>query len=203
MEVSPLISPNLSPIIPTPYTAALAVGEPQIPVSVDAQVIASLNSDTASSEDKFLPTYTGLAISSEQILQKLNEALGKYGKSVEQLAPEDATPEATSDRILKGIKGLFAAYKDQNPDLQGADLVDGFIEQATKGVDQGYKDAHEILDGIGAFSFNGVEDSIAKTLSLVKEGLGTMRDELLKTTTDQAAATTTQSLVSQGFYAVA
>ncbi len=198
MEVSPLTNPKISEL----NAAAFNTGELQEPSSVDAAIIASIG-ENEQTEDKFLPTYTGLAISSEQILQKINEALGKYGVKVEQLAPEDATPEATSERILQGIKGLFGAFKNQNPELTGEELVDGFLEQATKGVQQGYDDALEILKGIGAFSFDGLEDSIAKTLSLVKEGLGTMREDLLKTTND-AAAITAQSLASQGaFYAVA
>lgn len=202
MEVSPLF-PSISTAQLYPQTQPIGESPALAPIDnhvVDAQLIDSLSTTDGNTEDKFLPTYTGLAISAEEILKKLNEALGKYGQSVEQLKPEDATPEATSDRILKGIKGLFAAYKSQNPELSGAELVDGFIAEAKKGVQAGYDDAHETLKGIGAFSFEGLEDTISKTLTLVTDGLSSLRDELIKGEGLQAqtANITTGELLTQG-----
>ena len=199
MEVSPLFNPYNSNLL----SANSATDRASVQAAVDTALIESISTR---GEDKFLPTYTGLAISADEILEKINESLSQYGRTVEQLRPEDATPEATANRILKGVEGFFGAYKDQNPDLSDEELVDGFIEAVGGGIEKGYAEAYEILKGIGAFSFEGVEEGVDKTLSLLKSGLGEMRTRLLDGLTNESqikSLTSSELQVSAALYVVA
>ncbi len=138
-----------------------------------------------------------LSISAQQILSKINELLEAKGfKKSEDLSPQDVSPEATSDRVVTGITALFDAFAKQNQDLNSEELVSKFVEEAKKGVDQGYSDAYETLKGLGAFGFEGVESSISKTKDLILEKLekfGEFKLEQLNNSVGQQSSEITQN----------
>ena len=51
---------------------------------------------------------------------------------------------------------------------------------ARQGVDAGYSDAYEFLDGMGAFGFEGVKDGVEKTKILLDGRLKEFEDQLKK-----------------------
>ncbi|MCB0331310.1 MAG: DUF5610 domain-containing protein [Bdellovibrionales bacterium] len=121
----------------------------------------------------------GLTISAEEIVAQLNEYLAEdLPEGLESLNPEDFTPEATANRIVDQIAGLFPAFRDQNPNLSDEEAVEEFITLANKGIEQGYNEAFDILDGMGAFQIGGVEESISKTLELLKERMADLEVKL-------------------------
>lgn len=123
----------------------------------------------------------GLNETAKRIVDKINELLkGKYPQGVQALKPEEASPEATADRIMKGITLLFDRYQKGREDVPKEELIDKFMSLARQGVDAGYSDAYEFLDGMGAFGFEGVKDGVEKTKILLDGRLKEFEDQLKK-----------------------
>ena len=153
----------------------------------------------------FKDLYKGLSISAQQIVDKLNEMLkAKLPDGLQSLQPEEVTPEATASRIVSGATAFFQVYAEQNPGLEGEELLASFMKTIRSGIQKGYEDAYGILKGLGAFEFEGVEDGIKKTMELVEEKLKAFeemkRKELgLATPSDDTYASPAQSeILAQG-----
>ncbi|RMG42088.1 MAG: hypothetical protein D6719_07245 [Candidatus Dadabacteria bacterium] len=149
---------------------------PNTPKSKDEIIANQLLKSDRKQEDgtvvSFEQIYSSLPITAQKIIDRLNEMLkGELPDGIQSLKPEDVTPEATADRIVTGITSLFDAYAKQNPNMSDQELINSFMDKAYQGVDRGYGEAYKTLDGLGAFEFDGVEEGIDKTLSLVKDKL--------------------------------
>lgn len=163
-------SPSLSPsIVSSKY---------KIEYSKETLVIqgffeSSTNGDDAAlNQVGFEDLYKGLSVTADEILQKLNELLkNSLPEGIQSLKPEDVTPEATADRIVKGATAFFDIYAKQNPELEGEELLNSFLDEIKKGIDQGYNDAYQTLEGLGAFDFEGVKSGVEETRKLIDEKL--------------------------------
>ena len=134
------------------------------------KTLVESDQDAVSFDSSFLTG--GHSVDVKAILQKINERLkGVLPEGVESLKPEDATPDATAERIVNGVTALFDVYSKRHPDLQGDELLSGFMETIRSGVQDGYDDAAGFLEGIGAFDVDGVRAGIEKTKSLIEEKL--------------------------------
>jgi hypothetical protein len=124
------------------------------------------------SGDNFQQLYEALSLTGREIVDKINEQLKlTLPEGVQSLKPEDVTPDATADRIVKGVTAFFEIYAKQKKNLSGDELVDSFISEVQRGVSSGYDDAFKFLEGIGAFKVDGVQDGVEKTRSLIDEKL--------------------------------
>lgn len=122
--------------------------------------------------------YNSLSLTARQIVDKINEQLKvALPEGVQSLSPEEVTPEATAERIVSGVTAFFEVYAKQNSNLSGDELVDSFISEVTRGVNQGYGDAVKILEGIGAFDVEGVRDGVERTRTLIDEKLATFAEK--------------------------
>ncbi len=141
----------------------------------DALVLASIQEDTTS-----VGTSSSAARDTfQQMVSRLNELLKKQlPDGIESLDPEQATPDATADRIVTGIEGLFGTYADAHPELSPEELVTSFMEQARAGVERGYSDAVGTLKEIGAYEVSGVSEGIAQTKTLLGTGLESLEKRL-------------------------
>lgn len=139
--------------------------------SVNLTLIQSLDSDlddasTIDFGDSALAS--GISLTAEEILAKINELLkADLPEGIESLAPSEVTPEATAERIVNGSTAFFSIYAQQNPDLEGEDLLNSFLDTIRGGIDQGYNEAVSILDGLGAFSIEGVKSGVEETRRLI------------------------------------
>jgi hypothetical protein len=125
--------------------------------------------------------YKSLTAVAEEVLRKLEKILGKdLPGGISSLVPEEHTAEKTSQRIVDGVTALLPVFAKQNPELEGAELLNRFMETIRGGIDQGYTEAMGILGDIGALDFEGVESGIAETMRLVDEKLKTFADSYLK-----------------------
>jgi hypothetical protein len=116
--------------------------------------------------------YKSLTVTAEEVLRKLEDILGSsLPEGVGSLKPEEHTPEASAERIYQGVIGLLPAFQKQNPELEGEELMKAFMSEVRSGVEQGYSQATGSLSSIGAFEFEGVEDSISKMMELLESKL--------------------------------
>lgn len=138
-------------------------------------------------EDKvdvsFQDLYKALSLSAKQIVDKINALLGnKLPDGVQSLKPEDVTPEATAERIVKGSTAFFDIFAKQNPNLSGEELLNRFMDTIRGGIAQGYGEAFRILEGLGAFEYEGVKKGVEETKRLIDEKLAayetSMREKL-------------------------
>ena len=115
---------------------------------------------------------TSLTITGKEVIEKLNELLADaVPNGIESLNPKQYTPEATADRIVQGATAFFDLFAQQNPELEGEELVDAFMTEIESGIDEGFEDAIEILEGLGAFEIEGVREGISQTRALIDEKL--------------------------------
>lgn len=137
-------------------------------------------SNNADSVDTSLSQlYQGLTTTAKSIVDKINDLLkSKVPNGVQSLDPQEVTPEATADRIVKSISGLFDAFAKSNSDLSSQDLLTKFMDAVRSGVKTGYDDAFKTLKDLGAFDFNGVQDGVEKTRSLLDTKLDALEDDL-------------------------
>jgi hypothetical protein len=125
------------------------------------------------------PKSFALNLTGQEIVDKLNEILkDKLPEGIEGLDPSEVTPEKTANRIADGAIALFPVYKAQNPNLSEEELLDGFMKTIRGGIKQGYEEATVILEGLGAFNFEGVKEGIEKTMKLVEEKLQRFQSEV-------------------------
>ncbi len=137
---------------------------------VIVQNIRNENSDKVSLS--FDELYKGLSLTGRNIIDKLNELLKeKLPAGIQSLNPEDVTPEATANRIVKGSTAFFEVFAKQNPNLSGEELLNKFMSTIRGGIKSGYEDAASTLEGLGAFEFDGVKEGIEETMRLVEEKL--------------------------------
>lgn len=125
--------------------------------------------------------YKSLSITADKIVRKLNEMLAeKLPDGLQSLKPAETTPEATAERIVRGATAFFGLYQKQNPDLQGEELLNGFLNTIKGGIDQGYGDAFSTLEGLGAFEIEGVQEGVEQTRKLIDEKLVVYESEMRK-----------------------
>jgi hypothetical protein len=104
-------------------------------------------------------------------LTGINEALqGQYGdNAVQNAASQDNTPEGTASRIVSLSTAFYDAYKQQHPGEDEDTLLQNFMSTLQKGVDQGFKEARGVLDGLKVLN-GDIASNIDKTYDLVKQG---------------------------------
>lgn len=112
-------------------------------------------------------------------LEAINEELkSELGDNAIQKGYEsglDVSPEATADRIVKFSTALFPLYQEQHPELSLTEQLNRFMEIIGGGIDQGFTEAKDILDGLGVLE-GEIEENIEKTYNLVQEGLEAFRN---------------------------
>jgi len=110
------------------------------------------------------------------VLNKLSEVLLEdRGASVlrDALSSDaELNPKATAQRILTLATAYLPAYLRQSPDADDASMRAGFADMIGEGIEQGFAEAREILQGLGVVRGDIAAD-IDTTLDLVRQGLDT------------------------------
>jgi len=88
----------------------------------------------------------------------------------------DVSPEATSGRILSFSLGLFSLYQQQHPELNEQEQAEKFVGIIGGGIDTGFSEAREILDGLGVLK-DEIAENIDKTYDLIQDGLIAFREK--------------------------
>ena len=176
----------------------------------DAAVLDGLSASIAKNDKvdvSFEELYKSLSLTAKKVIDKLNELLeSSLPGGIQSLKAEEWTPEATAERIVTQVTALFSIYAKQNPDLEGEELLNGFMDTIRSGVGQGYGDAFEILESLGAFEFDGVQSGVERTKELIDEKLALyeakMREQLgIETADDEVSAQSVASSTSDDLLA--
>jgi len=153
----------------------------------------------------FSDLYKSLTVEAKKIIDALNELLkGKLPAGIQSLKPADVTPEATADRIVSTITSSFSSFRKQHADMSDEEVLEHYMELVRGGVEEGYADAFEILEGLGAFDYDGVQSGVEETKKLIDEKLSnfekTMRQQLGIDAAEEKAvvSTMTDDLLAQG-----
>lgn len=123
-------------------------------------------------------------------IDNINEVLQpEFGDNAIQTAYDsglDVTPEATADRIVSLSTAFFSQYQEQNQNLSTEDAVKSFVEVIAGGIDKGFAEAKDILEGLKVLD-GDIASNIDVTYDLVQEGLQAFVDSYIQPTTEQSS----------------
>lgn len=104
----------------------------------------------------------------QQILATLNEHLEINGAArIETLDASEFTPEKVADRILGFIGAALNMAKSKGADEEKLQEI---MAQVRKGVEEGFKEARGILEGLGILK-GEIKANADKTYDLIQQGL--------------------------------
>ncbi|MFS2007069.1 DUF5610 domain-containing protein [Duganella sp. CT11-25] len=141
--------------------SAAAKAKAQLNVSiVQASLTVSLNSSNEP-----------LSVVLKTALTGINEALkDDFGdNAIQNAASQDNTPQGTASRIVSLSTAFYDAFKQQHQGEDEGEVLNKFIETLKKGVDQGFKEARQVLDGLKVLN-GDIAGNIDKTYDLVQQG---------------------------------
>ena len=104
----------------------------------------------------------------QRILEALNREIASTGApAVQSLDASEFTPQKVADRILNFINQAATLANLNDPTGEAGKRV---LEQGRAGVEQGFADAKDILEGLGVYNGKIKEDA-EQTYNLIQQGL--------------------------------
>jgi len=123
-----------------------------------------------------------LALLYKAAIEGINEVLkADFGDNAIQSAADsgiDVSPEATADRIVSMSTGFFSQYQQQHSELSTEEAVKSFVELIAGGIDQGFSEAKDVLDGLKVLE-GDIASNIDITYDLVQQGLQDFIDSVI------------------------
>ncbi|QEI06027.1 hypothetical protein FXN63_09400 [Pigmentiphaga aceris] len=106
------------------------------------------------------------------VVDKLNELLddGSGIPALQTASQQDNSPEGTAGRIVSLATGFYEAFAKKHPNADESETAAAFMETIRSGIEQGFKDARGILEGLSALQ-GDVASNVDKTYELVMKGL--------------------------------
>ena len=136
--------------------------------SLDAAIVDTNLSLSAGDANNSLTLVLKTAI--EGINTELEPTLGPGAIQAAVDNGLDVSPEATAERIVSLSTAFLPAYLDANSELDSETAVNQFIDVISGGIDQGFAEAREILDGLKVLN-GGIASNIDATYELVQDKL--------------------------------
>lgn len=128
-----------------------------------------LKSDFVSSSDK-----QSLKLLYQAALDGINEASQEImgDNAIQQVYEQgiDVSPEATAERITSMSTSFFSAYAAQHEEEAPEEVLNNFMAIIRGGIDQGFAEAREILQGLQVLN-GSIASDIDATYDLVQQGL--------------------------------
>ncbi len=118
----------------------------------------------------FLTPEKTQALLNHELADKLKKFYKDEGIELKGLKADDFTPEKVSERILGFVSGRILSETDNE---KQKDL----LEQARKGIEQGFAEAREILEGLNVLNGKVKEDADS-TYDLIQQGLDRLDKEI-------------------------
>jgi len=151
--------------------------EPAESTSLDAAIVSANLSLSTGDADKSLALLLKTAI--EGINTELKPTLGAGAIQAAVDSGLDVSPEATAERIVSLSTAFFPTYLDANPDLDFDTALNQFVDVISGGINQGFSEAREILDGLQVLN-GDIDSNINATYDLVQDKLAAFVENLSK-----------------------
>ncbi len=145
----------------------------------------SASAATADQADLGAAAASPAQVLNREILDSLDKILSTNGGSgLDRSAAADAyTPEKVADRVLGFIESVVGQEMDEGKRSE-------LLEQARAGVEKGFTEARDILEGLGALN-GDVAENIDRTFELIQNGLERLASNGAEA--DESAAVATQA----------
>ena len=116
-----------------------------------------------------------MALLFKTALEGVNKALaGELGPDAIQKSYAsglDVSPQATADRIVQLSTAFFGQYQAKHPEQSTEDALHSFTTLIGGGIDKGFKEARDILEGLNVLKEGNIGSNIDATYELVQKGL--------------------------------
>ena len=112
-----------------------------------------------------------LALLFKSAINSINDILKPElgDNAIQNAVDQDNTPEGTAGRIVSISTGFYEAFKRQHAGEDEAEVLTKFMATIESGFERGYKEATDILQGLGVFG-GDIASGIEKTHELVLQG---------------------------------
>ncbi|MDP2903100.1 MAG: DUF5610 domain-containing protein [Methylovulum sp.] len=134
-----------------------------------------------------------MALLLKTALEGINQALqGEFGDNAIQKSygsGVDVSSQATADRIVSMSTAFFDKYQTNHPELSTEDAVNSFVKLIGKGIDKGFGEARDILQGLNVLN-GSIASNIDSTYELVQKGLKAFVENYKQPETNQVAVDT-------------
>lgn len=111
------------------------------------------------------------ALTAAEIVNGINASLAPEGIRLDQVNPEEFTPEAVVNNILRQVQEVVTGLAGNEEEAR--DL----LAQAREGIAQGIEQAREVLDSFNALN-EDIEQGINATRTLLDEGLTQLEETI-------------------------
>ena len=115
----------------------------------------------------------------DSINEKLEPFLGANAIESAVESGLDVSPEATAERIVSQSTAFFSAFQQQNKNLDFEQQLEKFIDVISGGIDQGFSEARDILEGLQVLE-GDIATNIDKTYDLVQSGLDAFQQQQIE-----------------------
>ena len=115
-------------------------------------------------------------------IERINEFLApELGENAIQKVADsglDVSPEATAERIASLSTSFYNAFREQHPGEDEATVLANFIETISSGIEKGFGEARDILEGLEVLE-GDIGSDIDQTYDLVQEKLAAFEAMIL------------------------
>ena len=115
-------------------------------------------------------------------IERINEYLApELGENAIQKGVDsglDVSPEATAERIASLSTSFYTAFKEQHAGEDEATVLSNFIETISSGIEKGFAEARDILEGLEVLE-GDIASDIDQTFDLVQEKLAAFEAMIL------------------------
>lgn len=139
-------------------------------------ILAAQEEVSISAGDKSMALLYRAAI--EAINQELAPSLGDNAIQKGVDSGVDYSPEATADRIVSFATNFFSIHQQQNKSMGLDEQVDSFMLKIGDAIDQGFKEASDILSGLKVLE-GDIAAGVDKTYELIQQGLAQFKQDKL------------------------
>jgi hypothetical protein len=162
-----------NPVSAATSSSARAADLASAPVSATAKAKAQFNAAIVQSSLS-VSINSGnepMSVVLKTALNGINEALkADFGEdAIQNAMSQDNTPEGTAGRIVSLSTAFLGAYRQQNPGMEEGEALNSFMATIKRGVEQGFKEAREVLRGLGVLN-GDIASNIDQTYDLVQQG---------------------------------
>lgn len=165
-----------------------------------ASLVAHLFGDGTTSDQSSLKLTYQAAI--EKINEVLTANMGTTAEGETSSAPVSEetlksqggmdywTPENTAKRIVDAATMFLGGFQKANPDLEGEELMNKFMDVVGGGLTQGFDEAKGILGDLDVLK-GDIATNIDSTYQLVQDGMQNFKNQYLGIDTTEEAVTET------------